>query len=118
MSGKTSELSVRELHEQNLLAIYAVAVDKDQARQLNPHRVQAKFLRTVFRFNKRFPGDSIGTRDAYGGARWEAREFQERIGAAMNVRSIEAGHGWYDEIGGDPYPSRFDGILNLKPRSS
>lgn len=101
-----------ELHHENLLALYDVALDIDQERQFSPDRVSIPIMRTIIRFNELFPGDSIGTRDRYCEARWKAIKYLERIGAVTHVTPIEGTHRWFGRVQVDPSPARFSEVFN------
>jgi predicted nucleotide-binding protein len=98
---------LQELHAQNLLAIYDVALDIEEERQLDPDQVTILLMRQIIRFSQLMPVDSIGTRDNYCEARWKAVKFLEKIGVVHNVNPIRAGHRWETPIELVPDPSEF-----------
>lgn len=111
MSAAMAEVKFHELHHENLLALYDVALDIDQERQLSPDHVSVPIMRLVIRFNELFPGDSIGTRDRYCEARWKALKYLERINAISGVTPIEGNHRWYGRVELKP-TARFPEIFN------
>ena len=93
----------QDLHAKNLLAIYDVLLDIEEARQLDPDRVVFALLPKIVRFAELMPADSIGLRDNYCEARWKAIKYLERIGVVHNVIPHEGNHRWetYVEVGPD-----------------
>jgi predicted nucleotide-binding protein len=106
------ELKFSELHHENLLALYDVALDIDQERQFSPDWVSIPIMRTVIRFNELFPGDSVGTRDQYCEARWKAMKYLERIGAIRNLRPIDGTHRWFGKVEVKLLQPQFSSVLN------
>jgi predicted nucleotide-binding protein len=111
MSAAMPEVKFHELHHENLLALYDIALDIDQERQFSPGAVSIPLMRLVIRFNELFPGDSIATRDRYCESRWKALKYLERIGAISNVTPIEGTHRWYGRIELKP-TARFLEVFN------
>jgi hypothetical protein len=110
-----AELKFQQLHQENLLALYDVALDVDQKRQFSPDLVSLPIMRFDVRFPELLPVDSIPLRDHYCEARWKAIKFLERIGAVRNLHPIDGDYRWNGRIELQPterFPETFDALDN------
>lgn len=98
---------VVDLHWKNLLAIWDVLVDIEEARQMDPDRTVFPLLPKIVKFVELMPADSIGLRDNYCESRWRAVKYLERIGVVRNVSPREGNHRWATYIELIPDPSEF-----------
>lgn len=106
-----SEIELPKLHSENLLAIYDVALDIEQERQLNAGRIAIPIMRQIIRFSQLMPADTIGMRDRYCELRWKAAKLLERAGVVRGVVPLEGGHRWESHIELDPDSSKFPDFL-------
>jgi predicted nucleotide-binding protein len=98
---------VADRHWKNLLAIYDVLVDIEEARQMDPDRTVFPLLPKIVKFVELMPADSIGLRDNYCESRWRAVKYIERIGVVRNVSPRESNHRWETYVELIPNSSEF-----------
>ncbi len=82
-----------ELTEENLYAIYDVALDIRADLQLG-QPPSIPMVPSLIKFPVLMPADGINMRDRYGNLRWKAMKFLESKGVIQRIDIQQHGHRW------------------------
>jgi hypothetical protein len=87
---------VEDLSEENLFALYDVALDVRSDLQLNQQPC-VPMVPSVVRFPVLMPADGINMRDRYGNLRWKAMKYLESRGVIRQIELRQGGHRWQSQ---------------------
>jgi hypothetical protein len=84
---------IRDLTEENFLAVYDVALDIHADLQLG-QKPRIPMVPSIVRFPMLMPMNGANMRDRYGNLRWKAMDFLKRKEFIKKIDILQGGHRW------------------------